>query len=288
MRFVAVVAVVLWCTACPGPSPSGGGGGGLGGGTGGGSTGGGGGGGGGGIADGGPQLPCGVANLVGEHCLSCHGPQLAGGAPFRLDSYAALTKVSDQPPLSCAEAGLTRLRNPGAPMPPAPDSAPPAEEVQALADWIDAGYPAGSCSIDAGSVCVSGRHWPQGGSDAGMFPGQTCVGCHLINSPPNAYYFAGTVFPGFVTADGCEETLPAGVTVEIYDANGQLALTMNVGENGNFVSPSPDAGVTLPYKAHVVFNGQVRAMTLPQVSGDCNSCHTQTGASGAPGRIHLP
>jgi len=29
-------------------------------------------------------------------------------------------------------------------------------------------------------------------------------------------------------------------------------------------------------------------MTAPQTSGDCNGCHTQTGANGAPGRITLP
>ncbi|MFT3839946.1 MAG: hypothetical protein QM723_23365 [Myxococcaceae bacterium] len=241
------------------------------------------------MVDAGPLLPCGVAHLIGEHCLTCHGPQLAGGAPFRLDSSSALTTPSDISGLNRAEAALARLHNPGSPMPPAPDSAPPADEVQALDDWIDAGYPAGTCSVDAGAICASGRHYPQGlQTDAGMFPGQTCVGCHLINSPPNAYYFAGTVFPGFVTVDGCEETLPSGVVVEIYDSNNQLALTLPVLENGNFVSPSPDAGVKMPYKARVVSNGQVRAMTLPQVSGDCNSCHTQTGASGAPGRIRLP
>jgi len=30
------------------------------------------------------------------------------------------------------------------------------------------------------------------------------------------------------------------------------------------------------------------AMSALQTTGDCNGCHTEAGASGAPGRIQLP
>ncbi len=46
--------------------------------------------------------------------------------------------------------------------------------------------------------------------------------------------------------------------------------------------------VQLPYYAKVKQGMRVRAMSAAQMSGDCNSCHTQTGVSGASGRITLP
>ena len=44
----------------------------------------------------------------------------------------------------------------------------------------------------------------------------------------------------------------------------------------------------MPFTAKVTYQGRERAMTAPQTSGDCNGCHTQAGANGAPGRITLP
>ena len=43
-----------------------------------------------------------------------------------------------------------------------------------------------------------------------------------------------------------------------------------------------------PYTAKVVANGRENAAHVPQLSGDCNSCHTEQGAQGAPGRITAP
>ena len=54
----------------------------------------------------------------------------------------------------------------------------------------------------------------------------------------------------------------------------------------------PVVGLTdeleLPFRAKVVFAGKERSMGTAQSTGDCNSCHTATGANGAPGRIVLP
>jgi hypothetical protein len=46
--------------------------------------------------------------------------------------------------------------------------------------------------------------------------------------------------------------------------------------------------IKLPYHAKVRQGGRERAMNAPQMVGDCNSCHTQTGQNGAPGRIVVP
>jgi hypothetical protein len=35
-------------------------------------------------------------------------------------------------------------------------------------------------------------------------------------------------------------------------------------------------------------NGKERAMVAAQTDGDCNKCHSEHGASLAPGRIMLP
>ena len=46
--------------------------------------------------------------------------------------------------------------------------------------------------------------------------------------------------------------------------------------------------LALPYRAKVVVGGRERVMLTPQTNGDCNACHTQAGAEGAPGRIIVP
>jgi mono/diheme cytochrome c family protein len=54
---------------------------------------------------------------------------------------------------------------------------------------------------------------------------------------------------------------------------------------GNFYSLQ---SVTPPLSAKVTYGGAVRQMTAAATSGDCNTCHTQNGANGAPGRIKTP
>ena len=63
-------------------------------------------------------------------------------------------------------------------------------------------------------------------------------------------------------------------------------ITLEVNDAGNFTYSRTD--LVMPYRAKVIYNGQERAMVTPQMSGDCNGCHTQDGTEGAPGRILLP
>ena len=87
----------------------------------------------------------------------------------------------------------------------------------------------------------------------------------------------------------CNAELDAGVRVEIIDKNGQVALTLTPFElSGNFRSDGVTSGVALPYTARVTANGKTARMLTPQTSGDCNSCHTEQGTSGAVGRITFP
>jgi hypothetical protein len=54
---------------------------------------------------------------------------------------------------------------------------------------------------------------------------------------------------------------------------------------GNFYT---SITITPPFHAKVIQNGKERAMGVSQTNESCNSCHTQSGANGAPGRITLP
>ena len=134
-------------------------------------------------------------------------------------------------------------------------------------------------------TCTSGTMWTQGdrGSDD-MNPGRACTACHSMGDGP-ALTIGGTVYPTAHEPDLCNGANGAnGARVVLTGEDGQtLTLTPHV--SGNFDSRTQ---VALPYRAKVTYMGRERAMAAMQTSGDCNSCHTQTGANSAPGRILLP
>jgi hypothetical protein len=138
---------------------------------------------------------------------------------------------------------------------------------------------------DTQPICTSGTTWAKGNhGSSNMNPGRTCLACHaMMNGPPLA--FAGTVYPTAHEPDLCDGASGSdGARVVITGADGNT-LTLTPGGSGNF-----DTGtkVMLPFTAKVTYQGRTRAMTAAQTSGDCNGCHTQSGANGAPGRIVLP
>jgi hypothetical protein len=153
---------------------------------------------------------------------------------------------------------------------------------------------AGMGEPDAGpapTVCTSGSMWTSGNlGSSNMNPGQACVTCHKTQKPSRAYYFMGTAYPTAHEQTNCNAAPPSGIVVEIIDANGNTALTLPVrSPSGNFFSTSTSAGIALPYRARIRnAQGATLEMTTPQMNGDCNSCHTEQGANGAPGRIVWP
>jgi mono/diheme cytochrome c family protein len=76
----------------------------------------------------------------------------------------------------------------------------------------------------------------------------------------------------------------AAARVVIVDARGQT-ITLTPNAAGNFFTA---VAVTFPFRAKVTYQGRERIMVAAQSNGSCNACHTQNGASGAPGRITLP
>lgn len=246
----------------------------------------GGGGGGGGVSG----LPCEVAAVIQTHCVSCHGASNPMGGTA-LASYTDLTATSKvNAALTVAQRAVARM-NDGT-MPPRPATAVPAADIAAVQAWLDGGSKQGTCQsttdpLNAAATCTSQRTWTSGDrSKALMNPGLACTSCH-VKYPGDAPQLAigGTVYPTGHEPDLCLGASAAGVaTVEIKDAAGKVH-TLSVNSSGNF---SFEGSLPTPYTAVVKYQGRVRAMVTPQTSGDCNSCHTQAGASGAPGRVTLP
>lgn len=261
------------------------------------------------------DLPCEVATVLGTQCTSCHGAPLSGGAPFAIASRADLLRITSSGETVVARS-VARMKDLSAPMPPSPFPAPSAAAIATLEQWVVAGTPGGTCAQvpDAGPpplTCVSNSTWGRGNKGShDMNPGLACQACHLgqnvlgqnpqrVSEPEKAWLFMGTVFAGPNEKDLCNAGLAGTVEIEIIGADGRLITRMQAhAGSGNFASdgerPWSDrllrvgARVSMPYTVRVKAGGRSREMKTPQRSGDCNLCHTERGAEGAPGRVVVP
>jgi hypothetical protein len=253
-------------------------------------------------------LPCDVQTFLGNRCQTCHGAVPAGGAPSTLVTYQNLTAPSKSDPTQTEAAmAVSRMLNTTLPMPPRPGTPATAADVAVLQTWIAAGYPMGSCGGGGGGtadggvadgggpqgdpfaavpVCTSQILWTQGTrGSASMQPGVACINCHSSGGEGPRFALAGTVYPTAHEPDQCDGASGAtGVAIVITGADGKT-VTLTPNAAGNF---SSSAAVTTPYQAKVTYMGRERLMVAAQTSGDCNACHTQSGANAAPGRILLP
>lgn len=236
-------------------------------------------------------LPCDVAQLLETYCSACHGT--SGAQSVRLVSHDDLLRTSSFDPTK-NEAQVSLMRMQGKTMPPAGSAAPTAQEIAAFATWVQAGTPTGDCNTtptgDAGPdpfagphVCTSGSYYSFGHNTA-MEPGNACISCHTQQGEGPRYRIAGTVYPTGHEPSRCKSTGVQGAQVVVTDATGAVH-TYNANSVGNFYGTAP---IVMPYRAEVRYGGKVRVMVASQTSGDCNSCHTENGANGAPGRILLP
>ena len=130
-------------------------------------------------------------------------------------------------------------------------------------------------------TCTSMTNWTAGESPT-MRPGDACKSCHNGTVTNPNFTIAGTVYPTAHEPTNCNGK--NSVQVVITPASG-TAITLTTNAAGNFYST---AKVTMPYTAKIVVGGAERPMMAAQTSGDCNSCHTQTGTQSAPGRIIVP
>jgi len=186
------------------------------------------------------------------------------------------------PTQSIGAVAVARMQSTTTPMPPPPATPATAGEIAVITAWIGAGYPGGA---GCAPICTSGTTWTGGNHESPLMnPGAACIQCHAADEGP-AFSIAGTLYPTVHEPDLCNGASGAsGAQVVITGADGQT-LTLAPNEAGNFYA---ETAVALPYAARVVTAAGERAMSERQTSGDCNTCHTQNGASGAPGRIMLP
>ncbi|MFO0547231.1 MAG: c-type cytochrome domain-containing protein [Polyangiaceae bacterium] len=237
------------------------------------------------------DLPCDVADVLSQNCVSCHsGSTPSGGVALtsRDELTAPSPTVASQ---TVAQRALARMQDPQNPMPPS--GVPAAADVAAFAAWVNAGTPVGDCGSTPTPeiTCTSGQTW-HGEEGKGMNPGEACISCHAKGGGEEdekgpLFGFAGTVYPTLHEPDGC---IPAaadvsGAVVIVTDANGQ-EYQAPVLSGGNFYVE--EVFPTFPVYARVERNGATSSMKDPVDSGDCNTCHTATGTDGAPGRIAAP
>lgn len=174
---------------------------------------------------------------------------------------------------------------------PAPEGA-----ADAAPGGLEAGAPSDAAAdtllevdgaLDTTPRCSSGRFWTDGDvGSPGMYPGRPCVGCHERSAGAPKLAVAGTVYPSAREPDDCAGTSePADV--EIVDAAGRV-LVLPVRSNGSFYKLAAGEPLAMPLRARVVRGGRSRTMNNMRATGDCNGCHTQAGAEGAPGRVVLP
>lgn len=118
-----------------------------------------------------------------------------------------------------------------------------------------------------------------------MNPGMACIACHVSQEGSKIVNIGGTVYKTVHEPDLCYGAAGSGATVVITDAN-NVSTTLTINSSGNFSSRKSFA---FPIHAKVVAaDGTENAMSAAITTGDCNSCHTEQGENGAPGRIHLP
>ena len=243
---------------------------------------------------GGDALPCDVAQALSQ-CQACHGSPLAASAPFTLMTYQDLTQASPQyPDQTVAQRVVARMGDPNFPMPPNPLGPAAQTDIDTIQAWIDAGYPGGTCSPDPNGgtnpfatdpVCTNGKSTINFGSQ-NMFPGEACVSCHKANFGPTLT-IAGTVYPTAHEPNDCKGVNVSGAQIILTDSTNKV-VTINVNSAGNFYSQT---SIKAPYTVRLTYQGRERDMTglvTAPTDGDCNVCHTESGAQGAPGRILLP
>jgi hypothetical protein len=160
-------------------------------------------------------------------------------------------------------------------------------EVLALAALVGCG---GATLPDSGDGSACQASDPQGPGGREHRPGEACASvCH---APANSgglrdFAISGTVFSSLHTPDDCvgDDASAPFTELVIQDRTNAvmsfvLSGTGNFSYQGSYVSP--------PFSVSVWVGGKENAAVTPHANGDCNSCHTEQGANGAPGRIVAP
>ena len=245
------------------------------------------------------DLPCDVADVLTTSCTGCHGSPPTGGAPMALTTLPQLRAPSpSNASVTTGQACVQRMASTTSPMPPPPAAPVAAAKQSAFAAWVSAGMQAGTCTVDAGTpdpvfsgppTCTSNTYWTQGDEGSSqMHPGRACITCHATTrGEAPTFSIAGTAYPTGHEYDDCYGSAAQSAVVSVTDSR-NVTRTFTANRAGNFYSEASGSWPVFPIRAQISFGGRTRAMSGAVNSGDCNTCHTLQGLSGAPGRIALP
>jgi hypothetical protein len=139
--------------------------------------------------------------------------------------------------------------------------------------------------------CTSQSSWTAGlAGSADMTPGRACIDCHEKTMKARAvvYTAAGTIFPGANDPDDCNGIDGVGSAVAFTTPNGaEFMPRLIVNRVGNFFTEN---AMPTSYRVKIISAGREIAMQglLGPGDGDCNTCHSAKGTSGARGRLMKP
>ena len=224
-------------------------------------------------------LPCDVASVFSD-CVGCHAAKPVGGAPMSLVSYADIAAPSPKGG-TYATRSLARMKDMGAPMPPAPAALESAAHIATLSDWILNGMPMGACG-GAGGAGAGGSMGAGGAPPLTGIPCDVvsvlgdCVGCHT--SPP----VGGAPMPLLSYADLAAASPKGGTYAD------RALLRME-----DAVAPMPPAPAPLETPANIATFQTWITHGLPMGAcggggGSAASSSASTGAGGAPPQTGIP
>jgi hypothetical protein len=236
--------------------------------------------------------------MFATNCTGCHSDPPIASALAGLVTYTDLMATSHEDPTKNeAQLSLSRMQNASSPMPPS--GLLPAADVTTLQNWVNAGYPMGSCSSADGGAGGDAAAPPPAGvfgnappyqANTGLIThnaGLNCMGCHGVGGGDAPQFdFGGTVY------DSSGKPV-SGAEVRMVDAKGN-ATSVYSGPAGTFYK----AGAGFAGPAHIGIRNASSVQNMmtalqsgsqPPAStgGACTACHcTGTGCTMAP--IHLP